>query len=244
MAQHSRRAQWRFLSLIVAVAHAAPLSSQVGTPALTPEIVTTGSNSVALPADRALVRIGVATRAATASAASAPNGPAVARVQDTLRILGYVGRAARVTSFGVVPNYDFQGGRRLIDYEARTTLEVTVSDIPALGKLLDAVLAVGATDIGSIVFESDSSGVTRRRALAAALAEARQDAEALARAAGGQLGPLRLATTSPEAGIPMRSAASVEAYAMSGGLAGVATFRRDVVVSVGVQARWVFVPRP
>ena len=51
------------------------------------EIVATGSGQVTLPPDRALVRIAIATRAATAGAASLPNGPLVARVRDTLAAL-------------------------------------------------------------------------------------------------------------------------------------------------------------
>ena len=215
-------------------------SARAQSPASGPEIVTTGSGSVVLPPDRAIVRVGVATRAATASAASLPNGPLVARVQDTLRVLGFTDRAARPISFGVVPNYDYQNGRRLIDYEARTTIEVTLQDVAALGRLLDAVLAAGATDITSITFESDSSAKVRGRALATALEAARADAEALANAAGGRLGTLRLVTTTPDyATVAMRSTE----YSAVGMLAGISTVRRDVIVSVMIQARWAFVPR-
>ena len=204
-----------------------------------PEIVTTGSGSVVRPPDRAIGRVGVATRAATASAASQPKGPLVARVQDTLRALGLSDRAARPIAFGVVPNYDYQSGRRLIDYEARTTIEVTLQDVASLGRLLDAVLASGATDITSISFESDSAAKARSRALATALAAARADAEALAKAAGGTLGPLRSVTTTPDYStvVAMQRAE----YAV-GASAGIVTVRRDVVVSVMIQARWAFTP--
>ena len=129
------------------------IQAQVGSPT-PPEIVTTGSATISLPPDRAVVRIGVATRAATASAASAPNGPLVSRVQDTMRALNLAGRPIRAISFGVAPNYDYQKGRQIIDYEARTTLEVVLQDVNALPRLLDAALGAGATDIASISFES------------------------------------------------------------------------------------------
>ena len=215
---------------------------------LTSEIVTTGSGRVTLPPDRAVVRIGIATRAATASAASTPNAPLVARVQDSLRALHLPERAVRVVSFGVAPNYDYREGRRLVDYEARTTLEVTLRDVGALGRVLDAALAGGATDISGIVFESDSVSVARQRALSTALVAARADAETLARAAGGRLGSPRVVSTSPDAVNQAISYRAVD-YGGIGVESGIATgavpaVRRDVVIAVSVVARWNFVPGP
>ena len=224
------------LSLVFAV-HL--LAAQGGPPASVPEIVTSATGTVSLPPDRAVLRIGVATRAATASAASTPNGPLVTRVQDTIRVLNLPGRPVRVISFGVAPNYDFQRARQIIDYEARTTLEVILHDVASLGRLLDAVLAAGATDITGISFESDSTSAARHRALAAALTTAREDAEALAKAAGGRLGPLRLLTTTPDltaGGIGFRDAS------MTGPPSGIPAVRRDVMVYVMVQGRWAFIP--
>jgi uncharacterized protein YggE len=228
----------------------APTAAAAQSPAasLTSEIVTTGSGRITLPPDRAVVRIGIATRAATASAASTPNAPLVARVQDTLRALHHPEAAIRVVSFGVAPNYDYQNGRRLVDYEARTTLEVTLQDIAALGRLLDAALAGGATDISGVVFESDSVSGARQRALGTALAAARADAETLARAAGGRLGSLRVVSTSPESVSEAMAfrAMDFSGIGVEGGIArgGVPAVRRDVVVAVLVAARWNFVPSP
>jgi hypothetical protein len=66
------------------------------------------------------------------------------------------------------------------------------------------------------------------------LTAAREDADALAKAAGGRLGPLRMVTTTPE--VP--AVAAREAMAMSMLPGGVPAVRRDVLVYVVVQARW------
>lgn len=222
----------------------ASLDAQVAPPPA--EIITTGAASVSLPADRVIVRLAVATRAPSASAASAPNGPAVARVQAALRSIGLGEEAVRVTSFGVAPVVNYQDANRITEYEARTQLEVTLRDIAALGRLMDSALAAGTNTIGALTFESDSVPVARRRALSDALASARNDAEALAAAAGGRLGALRLVTTTPEAGASSAFAvgrvegAPLQAPAPT----SVALVLRDVIVSVVVQARWDFVPRP
>jgi len=232
----ARRSACRPTPVLLALSLAAPMAVAQSSPPGQPEIVTNGNATISLPPDRAVVRIGVATRAATASAASSPNGPLVTRVVDTLRALNLPGTPARAISFGVAPNYDFSKGRQIIDYEARTTLEVILKDVASLARLLDAALGAGATDITSIAFESDSSATARHRALATALKSARDDAEAIASAAGGRLGPLLLVTTSPEtSGVAMRAAET-----MSFSVAGLPAVRRDVVIYATVQARWVF----
>ena len=228
------------------LAPAAAAAQTAASPAV-PEIITTGEGRVTLPPDRAVVRIGISTRAATASAALVPNAPLVSRVQDSLNALRLPERAVRVVSFGVVPNYDYREGRRLIDYEARTTLEVTLRDVAALARVLDAALAGGATDISGITFESDSVPVARQRALGTALTAARADAGALAGAASGRLGALRQVSTSP--GGPGETLAyrmvDYSGIGVEGGIArGAPAVRRDVVVSVSVVARWSFVPGP
>ncbi len=223
--------------VLAATAFAALGAAAQSNPPGPPEIVASGSATISLPPDRAVVRIGVATRAATASAASMPNGPLVARVQDTLRALNLSGTPARAIGFGVAPNYDYQKARQVIDYEARTTLEVVLRDVASLPRLLDAALGAGATDITSIAFESDSAAAARHRALATAFQSAHDDAEAMANAAGGRLGPLLLITTSPStdySGVAMRAAETMPA------MAGLPVIRRDVVIYAIVQARWVF----
>jgi len=56
--------------------------------------------------------------------------------------------------------------------------------------VIDAALAAGANQINSLNFTVSSPDSARRVALASAVAKARADAEAMARAAGGSLGPL------------------------------------------------------
>jgi uncharacterized protein YggE len=215
-----------------------------------PEVQTSGSGRVVLPADRAIVRISIATRASAASDASSANGPVVKRVQDTLRVIGLVDRNARVVSFGVAPTYNYRAEtERLTGYEARTAIELNVRDVPSLGRVLDAVLAAGASEINSIAFVSDTAAAAKRTALQNALTSARDEAQALAIAAGGRLGALKSMNTSPEGGgggafFRANMLDEVVVGGVSAARGMIPAVQRDVVVSASVYARWAVIVSP
>lgn len=199
------------------------------------EIVTSGEGDATLTPDRAVVRIGVQTNARTAAEASSRNAARVQAVIDTLRKLGYRVDSLRTVGFGVTPNYDYEAGRKLVDYQASATLALTVTRLDRLGITLDGVLAAGATDVSNIMFESNREDEGRATALGRALRTARADAMALATAAGGRLGRLlevnTLSPVRPMAGMAMEMRASNAVLPP-----------QDVVVNVTLQARWEFVP--
>ena len=221
------------LSILALSALASSASAQVPTvPRAASEIVTSGNGEATLTPDRAVVRIGMQTNAPTAAAASSRNVRKVEAVIDTLRKLGYRVDSLRTVGFGVSPNYNYEEGRKLVDYQATATIRLAVNRLDRLGLTLDAVLAAGASDVSNISFESDSEAAGRRTALGKALRTARADAEALAAAAGGRLGRLLEATTQPEAR-PMMQMADMRA-------SNAALPPQDVLVMVNVQARWEF----
>jgi uncharacterized protein len=217
-----------------ATAAAAQQSPAPGAPHAASELVTDGQGEASLTPDRAIVRVGVETHARTAADASARNARTVQKVVDTLRTLGYRVDSLRTVGFGVGPNYSYDDGRKLVDYQATATIRVSVTKLDRLGLTLDAVLGAGATDVSNVMFESDREREGRRMALEKALTAAREDATALARAAGGRLGRLLEATTQPRFG-PMATAEFGNAAIRAG---NAALPPQDVVVTVMVQARW------
>src|SRR5262245_59538282 len=203
------------------------------------EILTSGSGEVTLSPQRAVLKIGITSHAATAAAASSKNARVMNAVLDTLVRAGFRRDSLQTGAFGVGPNNDYENGNKLIDYEATATIRVKVRDLSRIGRLIDQVLAAGATDVGDIDYESDSLQVGRQQALAQALGKARDDAGAIATAAGGTLGRLlevdARATYFPTDGYAYAASVSLRQSA-------VPVSPRDVVVQVGVQAHWEFVP--
>ena len=70
-----------------------------------------------------------------------------------------------------------------------------------MGRVIDAALAKGANEISSLQFFSSKADSARSVALAAAVADAKAQAEVMARAAGGSLGQLLELNTSS---VPIR----------------------------------------
>ncbi len=226
---------------LAAVAVDRPLSAQKPPRKADAEIVTFGSGDATLSPQRAVLRIGMTTRAATAAAASSQNAQILNAVLDTLKRAGFPRESLQTVAFGVGPNYDYENGNKLVDYEALAAVRLNVRNLTQIGRLIDVTLAAGATDVGNLGFESDSLEIGRRRALAQALGKARGDAEALARAAGGSLGRL-VELTARDNYFP--GLLDSEGYAASGRALRqeTAITPRDVAVRVSVEAHWEFVP--
>jgi len=204
------------------------------------EILTSGSGEATLSPQRAMLRIGITSRAPTAAAASSRNAQLMNAVLDTLVRAGFRRDSLQTVAFGVGPNYDYDNGNKLIDYESTATIRVRVRDLSRIGRIIDQALTAGATDVADIAYESDSLEIGRRQALAEAFGKARDDARALAAAAGGSLGRL-LEVNANNAYYPGQADMAYFSVAQSRAVAPISP--RDVIVRVGVQVRWEFVPK-
>jgi uncharacterized protein YggE len=205
-----------------------------------PEIVTSGSAEVRLPADKAMVRFIVQTGAASAAEAASRNGEVVRKVEAAVRAMGLRAEDVKATGFSVNPNYDMRSGRRVVDYQARTQIEVTYRDFNQIGRLFDAGLGAGATEVTDPQFLSDTADRARDGAMKLAFDRAKREATALATAAGGRLGAVRAMSTSSSPG-PMMDLARVSLTSGQMDL-GAPDVIREVVVRAWVQVRWLLEP--
>jgi uncharacterized protein YggE len=158
--------------------------------------MTSGSGDIRLTPDRAVVRVGVTTIRARAAEASMTMATIVRAVMDSLVALGLARDSILTSGLGVGPAYD-RDGRPTSNYMATIAIDAAVRDFSRLGRVVDALLAAGATTIDRITFESDSTQAGKVRALAAAFADARTQAEALAAASGNRLDRLIQVSTQP-----------------------------------------------
>ena len=227
---HLSNASFRVLSLCVLMS--APLAAQTPPPPI-PEIATSADGEVTLAPNRALVRLEIETRGNTAAQASSEAGRKVRAAREAIRALGFPLDSVRTVSFTVTPTYDYQRGQKPVDYRAMASIELTVRSLDKVGAVMDTALAVGVTQIPAISFDSDSATAARNVAFARAMAQARSDAEGIAKAAGGRLGRL-LSANSSGSGYPVPRVQ----MAMTANRAGAPEINGDVVVRVSVQARW------
>lgn len=208
-----------------------------------PQIITSATGEATVVPDRGHIYFAVESRAKTAAQAGADNARTQTAVIDALKAKGVSSQHITTTGYSVGPEEEYpKGERKLIGYIARNTVVVDVQKLDELGGLIDAALGAGANNIGGISYYSTQIESVRRTALERAVSRAKGDAEVLARAAGGTLGPLiELSVANNGMPRPMMAMAVVTAgRAMADAPTPVEVGEQSV--SVSVSARWGFIP--
>ena len=157
-----------------------------------PEITTWGRGEVKLAPNYAYVLFGVATQSSSAVETASENARKIAAVLSALRALGLTDQQATTSGYTLNQTYEYpkNGPPKLTGFAARNTIRAEIRRLDDVGKVIDAAINAGATDVSSIQFLPSAMDDARRTALAEAVSQARRDADAMARAAGGSLGRL------------------------------------------------------
>jgi len=207
------------------------------------QIVVGASGKVSVKPDMAEFGALVKSVAKNADQAAARTAEKYRAVQQALRQAGIPPEDAPTASFTVAPQWEWnqsQGKNVLNGYSARHLIMVKVRNLSLAGKAVDAAVQAGADEVQQITFSSSRFDALRRQALAAAVANARGDAEIMAKAAGGRLGGLielsvgqPLYRPSPAMDVMAMKASSPEAVPTE-----IAPSEEDIVVHVS--SRWRF----
>ncbi|HSQ31072.1 MAG TPA: SIMPL domain-containing protein [Gemmatimonadaceae bacterium] len=232
------------MTVVLAVASATLVPNVIvaQSPSTTPpQIIATGMGEASISPDRATIFVGVQTRANTVGPAAADNARRQRAILDTLRALGLGADQLSTLNYSVTPEMQYAPNQppRVTGYVVRNTVRANVRRIDEVGKVIDAALAKGANEISSLQFFSSKADSVRRVAMAEAVTNARADAEAIARAAGGNLGQLLEATT---AAFPRPIQEIALGKAQMAAAAPTPIEPGEQTISVTVTARWAFVP--
>lgn len=151
-------------------------------------ITVTGTGKVKTVPDRAGFTFGVEARRKDATDALAANSRQMRELVSALKNAGVAERDLQTTSVSLWPDYDESSSDR-VGYVASSSVSVIVP-IAAAGRVVDAASAAGVDEIeGPSLAKADSDELAHA-ALRAAVADARERAQALAAAAGVELGPV------------------------------------------------------
>jgi uncharacterized protein YggE len=219
-------------------------SGQTSPVPASPRIITSGEAQVRVAPDRATILVGVQNRGATAAAASAANAKTQKAVLDTLRSLGLTPDQLTTQTYSVYPETQYQattGTSRVTGYVVSNVVRVELKRVDQVSPVIDAALAKGANQINSIQFSSSTAADARRRAMADAVADARADADVLARAAGGSLGPLIELTSNSAPIRPMFEGATM---AVAKDRAQTPIEPGEQILTANVSVTWTFIPGP
>ena len=144
-----------------------------------PVIELSVSEQVDSAPDTATFSTGVETKAPTATQALRDNSAQARAVIDRLKSLGIAEKDIQTTGINLRADYDYDRDsreNRFIGYVASNQVSAKVRDLPKLGKILDALVSSGATNLNgpsfSISDDSKLKDVARERALANAKSRA------------------------------------------------------------------------
>jgi uncharacterized protein YggE len=207
-----------------------------------PVLSASGQGEAKVTPDRASVLVNVQTRGVTAVVAANENAQRTKAVLDALTKLGLSRDQLSTEGYTVYPEmqYDKDGqSPKVVAYVVTNTVRAETKRPEQAGPIVDAAINAGANMINSLTFYASSIDEARREAIGAAVASARADAEAMARAAGGTLGALlELSTGGPT--IPPRPMFDMAQRSKSMMAEATPVNPGQQTVTVFVTARWRF----
>lgn len=166
--------------------------------AAVPTVTVQGEGELKLTPDKATMEFGVEMQQQeTAEGATAAMNEALAKVADALKALGVADEDIQTSRFSLYESYRYDDNGNIIGkprYTASSYLTVTIYDVDNTGKYIDAAVAAGATNTGGITFGMKDEQAHELAALDLAMANARERAEALAKASGRTLGDVLIVT--------------------------------------------------
>lgn len=165
-------------------------------------ISVSGTATVHGTPNQAQVSLSVQTSANTAKAAQIENAEKMTAVIDALKAAGVAEENIETTGFSVSPVWqqpDKYGSDdetvQIIGYIVRNSIVVTITDLEAIGGLIDSAVAVGVNQVSGISFTLSEGEFTtlKNMAITKAVEDAKAKVELIAEAAGVKIvGPTSL----------------------------------------------------
>jgi hypothetical protein len=159
-----------------------------------PKLTVRGQAELNKPADQLRLQVGVLTESPQAESALQDNNRKMQSVVEAIKKVGLGAGEFETGSFSLQPVYsqrprnaEVEWQPRIVGYRVSNTLMIRTKKLDMAGKLIQAANDAGANSIDSISFDLADPRTHRAEAIAAAAANARSDAAALAKAAEQKL---------------------------------------------------------
>lgn len=155
-----------------------------------------GNATISAPADMVTLQIAVVTEYLSSQEAVSTNRRRSNAALTALRTALGDEAELETLGFSLNPQYDYNNKsagntRTLRGYLARNVLQVRTSQIERIGEAIDAAATAGSNEIQSLVFGLRDPKPLRMRALGVATRNARQKADAIAKALDVEVGRIR-----------------------------------------------------
>ena len=146
-----------------------------------------GNATVSLPADAAMIILGVRETAEDVGPAQDTVNQKIAAIRTALTEMGIDNTDIVTESLYIYANYDYSTAiTEITSYTANNSLRITVRDIDMTAGVIDAAFAAGANTLDEVSFYATDISAASDQAYAEAVANAMHKAEIIAQAAGRQ----------------------------------------------------------
>ncbi|HWP56047.1 MAG TPA: SIMPL domain-containing protein [Pyrinomonadaceae bacterium] len=155
----------------------------------TTKVTVAGEATTQVEPDTALLSISVVTQSSQAVNAQQENARKSDAVAGAVRAKAGSGVEIKTSDYTLQPQYDYRDNRlpKIVGYNARNSVIVTMSDLKNVGAVIDAASNSGANSIDGISFIMRQTSPARGQALAEATQQAMNKANSIAQALGGRV---------------------------------------------------------
>lgn len=218
--------------------------AQAGTIALAPAapqatsdsnlgIIVSGEGRARVKPDIAVTTIGVDITSATLADATSQANTKTAAIIAKLKSMGIDDNDIQTINYNVNPitkPLSNDAVPSITGYHVSNQLKVTVRKIDDLGKVLDAAVGAGANSISGVSFTVSDAKPLQAQARTAAIKDAQDKADQLAKGAGLQLGKMVMLSEGTSGPVPFARADA--AFAAPSAAVPVQTGEIEIVVNV------------
>jgi uncharacterized protein YggE len=190
----------------------AATSAAAGEAGPIPQLTVRGNATLQVPADQLQLQVGVVTEAKKVKLALEENTRKIQAIEQVFKEIGLSRKEYKTGRFQVQPlwsarppKYDDNRQAEIIGYRVNNRFSIKTRQTELGGKIIESCTGAGANTIDSIIFNLATPREYRSKAIMAATANARADANALASAAELKLGEVLNISLDNAAATPLRS---------------------------------------
>lgn len=137
------------------------------------ELSVTGTGTIRVPADVAIVSLGVRSVSADVSEMQNDMNTRIAKIREALVEMGIADDDITTGGLSIWANYDYDGdAERFVSYSGQNSLSIVVNNIDMTGDVIDAAFAAGANTLDGVSFSVKDDSEARDKAYEMAVKDA------------------------------------------------------------------------
>jgi uncharacterized protein YggE len=158
-------------------------------PNRTTKVTVAGEAFTKAEPDAAVLILSVVTQSPQAITAQQENARKSDAVANAVKAIAGANAEIKTSDYTLQPQYDYRNNRlpKIIGYNARNSVIVTMTDLKNVGAIIDAASSAGANSIDNVSFVLRQTSPARGEALSDATRQAMNKAQAIAQALGGRV---------------------------------------------------------